>query len=222
MSFTSMIDRLATYFIVVMFLLGVWEATNMIQSDTPWYKEVYAESVNGDFTKIIDMSKMATGWAIVTPTIHVSQLPWYIGWYGAYYAIIMPSGYIPIPSTEMFIFISLVLLLIVLPLAIITKRAVKKKMQESKTPQIGLLGLPWWFYISIPILMLLLYPLFCWFGLELFKHGAASFFNISLESAESIWINFGEKTQGFTVFLVIVSVLGLYKGVKWSGKAKVF
>ena len=140
MALTSVLDKLATYLIIALFLLGVWEATNMIQTDTPWYKDVYAQSVDGDFTKIFDLAKMSIGWAIITPTIHVNQMPWYLQWYGMYYSLIMPSGFIPIPSVEIFIFISLTLLIVILPLALITKRWVKKRATASTSTACSLTG----------------------------------------------------------------------------------
>lgn len=213
MGVPSLVDRLATYAIIVLFLAGVWEANSLVQSDIPWYKDVFSQTIAGDYSKLIDATKIAIGWSVITPTMQVSNLPFYLQWYGWYYSLIIPSGFIPIPGAEIFIFISLTMLIVVLPLAIVTKRWRKARGED---------GLPWWFYVSIPVSMLLLYPFFVWFGLQLFSYGMQSFFGMSAVDAEAMWISFGERTSSFSLFFVVVSLLGLYKGVKWSGKSKVF
>ena len=217
MAVTSSIDKIITYMILAMFLLGMVETTQFSAMDSPWYKEMFSGVQNGDLSKLIDLAKMGFGWSTITPTIHVSSMPIYLQWYGWYYSLFIPEGYMPMPGVEITVFIFADFLLLILPLALYTKSQIKRKMHGEMT----VLGLPWWFYLSIPVSLLLLYPFWIWFNLMLFEYGFAGFFNSTTENARAIWLSVGQQTEKFSVFFVLMSVLGIYKTAVWSKKGKI-
>jgi len=83
------------------------------------------------------------------------------------------------------------------------------------------LGLPLWFFGLIPLLLLALYPVWCWVHLHwFFIPGAMNVFGIDTEAAYQIWIGFGKQSEQFSWFFFLMTLLGLYKGGKWGGKFK--
>jgi len=215
-----LVDKLVTYLLLSLLVMGMVNAAGTVGEDTgmttPWYETLYTDIGQGNFGMIFDLAKMGLGWASITPTIPVEQLPYYLQWYGAYYKIFIPEGFIPLPSVETTIFIAAVFIAIILPLAIYTKRFMRRRKQEAK-----LLGLPWYFYLSIPVALIALYPLWIWFNLQLFMYGAAGFFGITIESANALWISVSQNTESFSAFLFLVSLLGMYKAAVWSKFVKV-
>jgi len=223
MSMQNSLDKIVTYIIIVLFLFGIWEATMMVPSDTPWYNDITSQIASGNPSKLIDLVKMGVGWTIITPTIHVSKLPFWFSWYGQYYSLFVPSGYIPMIGWEIFMFVAVVFIFIMLPLAIIVKKYMRQKNKRKPIDAISFgIGLPWWFYVLTVVVLLSLYPLWCWFNINLFIYGAMGFFGIPYEAAYGIWLSFGERTESISLFFLVVSILGIYKGTVWSKKFKVF
>lgn len=208
----KILDKIATMLIVTFFILGLWEATTIAETEIPIYQNAVDAATNGNYLYLIDVFKMGWGWSQITPAFHVDTLPFYLAWYGWYSKLILPSGFLPFPGWEDFILFGIVLLLL-LPLGIYLR---KKRHQKG-----DLLGLPFWFFGLIPALLLLLYPVWSWVHLHIFfMPGAESVFGMTNEAAYQLWIAFGENTRQFSWFFFFMTLLGIYKGAKWGMKFK--
>lgn len=219
MAVPKILNTMLNIVIIVLFGLSLIEAATVFEGDVPWYEDLYNSVGSGDYTKVIDMIKMGIGWSSITPTMRVEMIPFPLSIYGYYYSLFMPEGYIPIPSIELLIFIFAVSIFILIPLALIIKFSIRgKKNQKSEVPMP--LGIPIWFYLMIPVIILLLYPVWVWFNLLLFMHGVAGFFNTDLEMGKSIWLSYSQNTQGITVIMILASGLGMFKALQIARRTK--
>jgi hypothetical protein len=220
MGLTGTFDKLITLIILGTFVLGIIETTTFADTEVPWYQSVGEDVESGDSSKLIDLIKMGISWGAITSAVPVSQLPLILQPYGWYYRIFVPEGYLPMPGIESTIFVFIVLLFVILPLAIYTKRQIKRR-HDGKSNDFQLLGLPWWFYLSIPAALLLLYPLWIWFNIWMFAYGYAGFFGTTPEAGRAMWITLSQNTESFSIFFMITGGLGIYKTVVWSKKGKI-
>lgn len=208
----NFLNKIATYLVVIFFLLGVWDAMAMTETEIPVYQTALDSANTGNYGYLISAAKMSWGWSQITPAIHASTLPNYLTWYGWYFKLFLPSQYIPLPGWEGFLFLGAILLLL-FPIA-----ASLKKSREKRG---AVFGVPVWFWLLIPILILVLYPLWCWIHLHwFFMSGAQDVFGISSDAAYQIWVSFAEKSESFSWFFVIMTFLGVYKGGQWGLKFK--
>lgn len=212
MAVTSFLNKIATYLVIIFFLLGVWDAMQMAETEIPVYETAWGAANSGDFGYMFSLAKMSWGWSQITPAVNVDTLPWYLSWYGWYFKIFFPSGYMPLPGWEDFLFIGGILVMF-LPFAIMLKK--KRQSQGS------VLGIPWWFWALIPITLLAMYPVWCWIHLHwLFIPGAQEVFGMSPDAAYQIWYSFALKSESFSWFFVFMTLLGVYKGGQWGMKFK--
>lgn len=212
MAVTSFLNKIATYLVIIFFMLGVWDVMDASETEIPIYQTALDSANTGDFDYLINAAKMSWGWSQITPAIHADTLPGYLSWYGWYFKIFLPSQYIPLPGWEGFLFIGGILLLL-LPVAL----ALKKSKQNTGF----IFGVPIWFLMLIPFMILLLYPVWCWVHLHwFFIPGAHEIFGISSDAAHQLWLGFAEKTESFSWFFVIMTFLGIYKGGQLGMKFK--
>jgi len=208
-------NTITTLAIVAFFLVGVIDATEMADSEIPIYEVAIDKIEQGDTGYILQVVRMGLGWAQITPSFHVDDLANALPIIGHVYAfyskLILPSGYLAYPGAETFLFLGGILLLL-FPFAIFLK---------NKRKRAGFDGLPIKFFICLPLLLILIYPLWVWVNLHFFfAPGASAVFGISTEEAIQIWINFGVNSETFSFFFALMALLGIYKGGVWGWKFK--
>ena len=206
------VNKITTYLVIIFFLLGAWDAMAVSKTEIPVYQTAMDSANTGNYDYLFNLAKMSWGWSQITPAIHSSTLPDYLTWYGWYFKLFLPSQFIPLPGWEGFIFLAIILI-VLFPIAI--------SLKKSRIKRGSAFSIPLWFWLLIPILILLLYPIWSWIHLHwFFIPGAQEILNISSDSAYNVWLGFSEKSESFSWFFVIMTFLGVYKGGEWGLKFK--
>ncbi len=209
MPIKSILDKLATFLVLAVFAFGMIEVTDITNTNTPILENMLAAVEESDPGYLWNAVKLGWGWSAITVTFPVDQLPSYLQWYGSYYMVFMPDGYLAIPGFEIFILIGISILLIAVIGWVLQWRSKSKDFPKKV-------------WLLLPVIILITYPVWVFFNYQLYLSGAEGVLGITKEEAHQIYLSVGQHMEPFSWFFLLMTVLGVYKGGRWGKKAKVF
>lgn len=207
-NFLGGLDKIITMFLISFLIMGIRDAMTLTENTINVPLNTWDALWSGDFKYIGSAVMMSWGWLQATPTFPIDMMPTWTRPYQWYCELFFPEGYMPTPGWEDCI------LLILLSLILVGISLLVKALSRGRRT-----GLPIWIWLLIPIIVLLLYPIWKWFNLVYcFGVGAEVIMGITKEEARLVWASFSEQVSGWSWFFLGLSAFGIYKGIKMGWK----